>query len=120
MDFIKNDLIDDINERTYESHYKTLDTADFVEDKYNKQIRKRINKEMKSNYKKIDVYYLLILEDKGLKLSLFQKLKIAFSGLRNIYNIEKNELDTSSIINQKKQQVKEKEKTKKQDTKKKP
>lgn len=89
MEFLKNDYIDEINKRTYDSFQVMLDTDEFVETKYNKKIAKMIYKNMKQKYGKINAYYLLKLEDMGLKLNILQKIYIAFSNVRPIYNVEK-------------------------------
>jgi len=91
MEFLKNDYIDKINERTYQSFAVMLDTDQFVESKYNKKIAKSIYKNMRQKYGKINAYYLLELEDMGLKLNIFQRLYIAFSNVRPIYEVEKAE-----------------------------
>ncbi len=93
MNFNKNKLINNALDKFYETYSHTLDTADYVPDKYNAKIHKYIFKNMKSKFKEIEVYNLLYLEEKGFKLSLFDKLKIALSGLRPLYNAEKKKSD---------------------------
>lgn len=93
MNFNKNKLINNALDKFYETFEHTLDTADYVPDKYNAKIHKYIFKNMKSKFKEIEVYNLLYLEEKGFKLSLFDKLKIALSGLRPLYNSEKKKPD---------------------------
>ena len=85
MEFIKNELINKALDEYYQTFSHTLDTNDFVPEKFNDKISKYIYKNMNKKFKQIDIFYLLILEDMGVKLDLFQKLQIAFSGLRGLY-----------------------------------
>ena len=85
MEFIKNDLINKTLEEYYKTFSVTLDTGDFVPVDYNKKIYKYIFRNLKDKFKTIDVFYLLELESLGVKLSLFQRLKIWFSGLRQTF-----------------------------------
>lgn len=57
MEFIKNDLIDECLTRYYETFRITLDTCDFVPDKYNDRIHKYIFKNLKRKFKEIDREY---------------------------------------------------------------
>ena len=53
---------------------------------------KYIYNNLKKKFKEIEVYNLLFLQEKGYKLSIFDKLKINFSGLKPLYLWEKKEL----------------------------
>lgn len=53
-DYKKNDLIDECLERFYKTFELTLDTADYVPEKYNDKILAYIFKCMKKQFKKID------------------------------------------------------------------
>jgi hypothetical protein len=57
MEFNKNDLIDKTLIRYYQTFALTLDTRDFVPEKYNKKIYKYIFKNMKKKFHQIDLEY---------------------------------------------------------------
>lgn len=57
IDYKKNDLIDECLVRFYETFKHTLDTADFVPEKYNDKILAYIFKCMRKNFKQIDREY---------------------------------------------------------------
>lgn len=54
INYNKNKLIDTCLETYYATFARTLDTADFVPEKYNKKILAYIFKNMKKQFKKID------------------------------------------------------------------
>ena len=54
MNYNKNDLIDECLLRYYKTFSCTLDTADYVPDKFNNKILAYIFKNMKKQFKKID------------------------------------------------------------------
>lgn len=54
MNYHKNDLIDECLTRFYTTFAHTLDTADYVPDKYNDKILKYIFKNMKKSFGKIN------------------------------------------------------------------
>lgn len=54
MNYHKNDLIDECLTRFYQTFLITLDTADYVPDKYNEKILKYIFKNMKKAFGKIN------------------------------------------------------------------
>lgn len=54
IDYKKNDLIDECLVRFYETFEHTLDTADYVPEKYNDKILAYIFKCMKKQFKQID------------------------------------------------------------------
>lgn len=54
INFNKNKLINKTLEKYYETFSCTLDTVDFVPEKYNKKICKYIFKNMKRAFRKID------------------------------------------------------------------
>ena len=98
MIFNKNDLINLTLQKFYETFSQMLDTADFVPEKFNKNISKYIYSNLKQKFKEIEVYNLLYLEDQGYKLGLFQKLKIWFSGLKPLYLAEKKKLEEAASL----------------------
>lgn len=54
MNFHKNDLIDRVLIRFYQTFELTLDTADYVPEKYNKKILRYIYRNMRRAFRKID------------------------------------------------------------------
>ena len=54
INFYKNELINSVLDNYYETFSHTLDTAEFVPEKYNQKINKYIFKNMKKAFKKID------------------------------------------------------------------
>ena len=54
INFNKNDLINITLDRYYDTFAHTLDTSDFVPEKFNKKIAKYIFKNMKKAFKRID------------------------------------------------------------------
>lgn len=54
INYNKNDLIDECLTRYYLTFQQTLDTCDYVPEKYNKKILKYIFKNMKRQFKKLD------------------------------------------------------------------
>lgn len=95
MDFKKNDLINETLEKYYETFRSTLDTGDYVPEKYNKKIHKHIFKNLKQKYKEIEIYNLLHLQEQGFQIGIFGKLRIYFSGLKPLYLAEKQR---SSVV----------------------
>ena len=89
MEYIKNELMGDTIDSFLEVWQHLLNSEQYVNKKYLDKLDKVIFSNMKKKIKEIEVYYLLRLEDLGVKLGLFQKLKIYFSGLRPIYNANK-------------------------------
>jgi len=57
MEFIKNDLINSVLEKYFDTFSKTLDTADFVPEKYGRKIHAFIFKNMKRKFKEIERVY---------------------------------------------------------------
>lgn len=57
MEFIKNEIINEILKNYYNTFSLTLDTSDFVPEKYNKRIRRFIFKNMRSKFKEVNVSY---------------------------------------------------------------
>lgn len=61
MEFKKNDLINETLQKYYETFSYTLDTRDYVPDKYNKKIMKYIYKNMKRKFKQVNKEYKLYI-----------------------------------------------------------
>ena len=112
MEFNKNELINQTIDAYATTWSHTLDTEDFIDKKFLQKIDKYIYKNLKRKFTEIEVFHLLYLQDKGIKLGLFQKLKISFSGLKPLYLAEKEEI-------KKQEKLKEKEKRKRLKSKKK-
>ena len=70
INFNKNKLINKVLEKYYDTFSRTLDTCDFVSEKFNKKILLYIFKNMKKAFKKIDK------EDNKYQKTLKQKLKL--------------------------------------------
>lgn len=90
MIFKKNELINETLDKHFETWSHTLDTADYVPSKYLKKIDRMIFINLKKKLKEVEIYNLLYLKDQGLKLSVFQNLKVMLSGLKPLYISEKN------------------------------
>ena len=88
MIFIKNELINEVLDKHFETWQHTLDTADFVPQRYLKFIDKLIFENMKQKLKEAEIYNLLSLELQGYHLTFWEKLKIKFSGLRPLFKNE--------------------------------
>ena len=54
MEFKKNDLIDKVLQRYYNTFCLTLDTYEFVPEEFNYEILKIIFKEMKKSFKQVN------------------------------------------------------------------
>ena len=98
MIFNKNKLINKTLDKYYGTFQCTLDTSDYVPDKFNNKICKYIYKDMLKKLKEVEVYHLLYLESIGVKLDLFKRIKIAMSGLRQVYNAEFSKKNKRSEI----------------------
>jgi len=57
MEFIKNELIDEVLKRYFATFSITLDTAEFVPAKYGKKIHKYIFKTMKQKFREVNKQY---------------------------------------------------------------
>lgn len=71
INYNKNELINTALDKYYETFSHTLDTADFVPEKYNDKINRYIFKNMKKAFKRIDK------EDKIYQKSVKKTQKIA-------------------------------------------
>ncbi len=88
MIFNKNELINEILDKHFETWTHTLDTADFVPERYLKFIDKLIFENLKQKLKEAEIYNLLCLELQGYQLTFWEKLKIKFSRLRPLFENE--------------------------------
>lgn len=89
MNFEKNDLLNETLDRYFETWQHTQDTADFVDEKYLKKIDRYIFKNLKKQFSRIDVYSLLIQRDNGVKLGIFNKIRVLLSSATPIYKAER-------------------------------
>lgn len=99
MIFKKNELINETLDKHFETWSHTLNTSDFVSQKYLNKIDKIIFNNLNKKLKEIEIYNLLYLEERGYKLNIFQKLAIWFSGLSPLYKSEKNLKEHKPIQN---------------------
>ena len=83
LNYNKNKLINTALDKYYETFSHTLDTADFVPDKFNDKINKYIFKNMKKAFKKIDK------EDKIYQKSAKKQAKMRKKEEKRIKNQEK-------------------------------
>lgn len=70
INFNKNKLINEVLTNYYETFSHTLDTADYVPEKYNKKITNYIYKNMKKSFRQIDK------EDRKYQRELKKRLKL--------------------------------------------
>lgn len=92
MYFFKNELINKVIDMSLGSWSHTLNAGEFVEPCYLKSIDKKIFENMKKQFKDLEIYNLLWLQEKGFALGLFAKLRIWFSGLKPLWLSYKNEI----------------------------
>ena len=92
MDFNKNKLMEAVISKYMDTWAKLIDTDEFVKDKYLKRIDVLIYANLRKKLKEINIYELLYLESKGIKLNILKRLRILFSGLRSVYEMEQKEL----------------------------
>ena len=77
MNYNKNDLIDTLLIRYYATFARTLDTSDYVPDKFNCKILKYIFKNMKRKFREIDKF------DKKFQAELRRKDKLKKKNIKN-------------------------------------
>ena len=97
INFNKNKLINQTLDKYYETFSHTLDTADYVPDKFNDKIAKYIYKNMKKSFKQIDKedkkYQHELKKKQKLKLKkqsieVKPKYKLGFF-FKNLFNLKK-------------------------------
>lgn len=101
MEFRKNDLINDVLTNYYNTFSLTLDTCEFVPDKYNKEIRKIIFKEMKKKFKQVNKEYkkqnkASLLSDKMSKFAIKNFAKLFLFSRKK----DEEKLDTNNLLNE--------------------
>lgn len=77
INFNKNKLINKTLDKYYETFSHTLDTADYVPEKFNSKIHKYIYKNMKKAFRQIDKEDRLYQKDLKRKLKLKQQEEIS-------------------------------------------
>lgn len=112
MNFNKNKYINETLAEYLNTWACLLNAGDFVEQKYLKKVDKYIYKNMTKKFKEIEIYYLLSLKDDGVKLGLFEKLKVWFSGVEPIYMAEQKRIKKLEREKKLKQEKKKKRKKK--------
>ena len=77
--FNKNKLINEVLDKYYETFSHTLDTADYVPEKYNDKINRYIFKNMKKAFRKIDKEDRIFQHDLKIKeyLKLYKEGKLS-------------------------------------------
>lgn len=79
INFNKNDLINVTLDRYYDTFAHTLDTSDFVPEKFNKRIAKYIFKNMRKAFKRIDKedrnYQRNVRKEEKIKIKLEKRAK---------------------------------------------
>ena len=79
LNFNKNKLINEVLGEYYNTFAVTLDTGDYVEEKFNKKIHKYIFKNLKKQFKKIDK------EDKKYQKDYRKKLKSSLPKKKGLF-----------------------------------
>ena len=110
MEFYKNDLLDKVLDRNFETWEHTLDTGDFINVKYGNKIDKYIFLNLKKQLNEMDIYYLLKLKYQGIKLGFFASLKVWLSGIEPKYQALHQEEYKNFINKQKLEKKKRKNK----------
>ncbi len=104
MQFYENELIEEVIDSYVETWRHTLDTGEFVDEKFLKHIDNFIFKKMQLKFKEVEIYKLLYLKERGYKLGLFKRLKIYFSGLKPLYLADKKDYEEYLSREREKQQ----------------
>ncbi len=99
MIFHKNDLLNAVLDKHFDTWEHTLNKADYVPKKYLKHIDKVIFDNLKKKLKEVEIYNLLYLQTQGYCLGFFDKLKIFFSGLKPLYENEQQKQVTEQQQN---------------------
>jgi len=84
MEFIKNELIDEVLKRYFQTFGITLDTAEFVPVKYGKKIHKYIFKNMRNKFREVNREYKRMKKEQasgGEALGLPASPPVAVGGL---------------------------------------
>lgn len=81
MEFKKNELINEVLTNYYQTFSMTLDTMDYVPERYNKKIIRFIYKNMKQKFKEVKKEHrkFLIHEQKQLRIKKQQQKNNAFA-----------------------------------------
>ena len=87
MEFKKNDLINETLQKYYETFSYTLDTREYVPDKYNKKIMRYIYKNMKRKFKQVNKEYKQIVKiDKQEQRKNEKFIKQQNGGKKGLFN----------------------------------
>ena len=85
IDFNKNELINETLDKYYETFSHTLDTAEYVPEKFNKKITQYIYKNMRKSFRQIDkedaIYQRNLKNIRNPKTKFKDKLKLLFKRL---------------------------------------
>lgn len=113
MNFNKNKYINETIDTYLTTWSHLLNSEEFVDPKFLHKMDKYIYKNLTKKFKEIEIYYLLSLKDSGVRLGLFDKLKVWFSGVEPIYRVEQKELKRLECEKQKKKKELQNKKKKK-------
>lgn len=97
INFNKNKLINETLNKFYDTFSHTLNTADYVPEKYNMKICKYIFKNMKVAFKKID------REDRKFQRALRKKIKGKLRFKKYNEKLKEKELEKQSKVNEQEQ-----------------
>lgn len=88
INFHKNKLLNDTLDKYYDTFSHTLDTADYVPEKFNKKIYKYIFKDMKKSFKKINK------DDKLFQKVFKEQVKVKIKAKKKLLKANKPKLIT--------------------------
>lgn len=101
MEFRKNELINEVLLNFYKTFSLTLDTCDFVPDKFNYEIRKYLFKEMKKKFKEVNREYkkqnkVIAISNKRTKWLISNFSKLFFRSRKK----ELEKIDTKNLLSE--------------------
>lgn len=107
MEFKRNELINEVLVKYYETFSLTLDTKDYVPDKFNKKILNYIYKNMKKSLKQTEKEYRKYIKE--IKLEECKKMneQNKYCWLYKIFHRKKN-VDNKSNVNSSSSEAKNK------------
>ncbi|MBQ2718345.1 MAG: hypothetical protein IJF75_07085 [Clostridia bacterium] len=88
MEFLKNELLENVMDNYYQTFAKTLNTCDFVPEKYCNKINKYIFNDMKRSFKQAEKEY-----KRYRRKEFWAKFKFKFGGFKAETTARLNNLD---------------------------
>lgn len=88
MEFLKNELLENVMDNYYQTFAKTLNTCDFVPEEYSKKISKYIFNDMKRSFKQAEKEY-----KRYRRKEFWAKFKFKFGGFKAEMTERLNSLD---------------------------